>query len=440
MEQPSGKWDHARATPEEAFNRALRRAKSDSRTWLTIKAGLAAVGAVKAYLAQRRPRALSDRRLDRLHRMVAEVSIAGMRRALVKLLETLSTNSNRTRVLDATANFAESLHRAGRFELAAVVHRYVLEEATDCEEFDFASAHFRLGYCLRELGDLKAADHQYGLGLTWATEHDDARAILRLDLALANLARVRGNPEEARMWADSALSGAMILRDPELITKAAQVRGNLAYDRAEWIQAVQFHARALRTVTAWYEIDRQAALEGRCRLLNDIGLGLHRLGLHGEARNAWMTAHLMTTERMTRWTASINLMALAALDGLPDSFEHHREFLENARLPARVGVVYLEELADAYMELNRLNEARDTYRRLAHLAAQHGFVPFAHYAWQGLSGTLIRVRPIRSTQVPTEIAALVDEVRRLSTLPSLLARGISPSGLVKRLRRGRRRR
>jgi tetratricopeptide (TPR) repeat protein len=442
MDNPSRR--PAYDTPETVFTHAIRETRPGSRTFRAHRAGRLVIRALANYLSSHGPRPLSARRLDRLHREVAAVPDGRLRRALTKIVEAMSGIQTVRQVVNVTSNYGEVLHRIGRFDLGAAVHNFVLQRAPEHDGFDFGRCHLRLGYCLRELGLVQAAEQQFEFGHAWALAHRDARAMLHLKMVRANLARKCGRLDEATTWLDEALASATVLADPEFIARASQERGILAHETLDWIAALGYYERTLDAVAAWAVTDARRAMETRHRVMNDIGVALRHLGLYDDARQVWIAVRLTATENFTRWSAAINLMGLAAIEGREKAFFHHDYILKRAPLAAHLRVTYLEERADGLVELGLAKEARATYRRLALLADKSGRVPSARYAFEALSGTVVRIRAIRLSDPPPEIARFVTEVRRLSDFSALIAEaherpprpGDDPPG--KGLRRGRR--
>src|ERR1700722_7312216 len=100
--------------------------------------------------------------------------------------------------------YAQRLHKGGCFDLAIAVYRRIIDCAEMCQGFDLATAHLRLGYCLRESGDFTGADTEFELGMVRAMRYGETRAALNLKVARASLACMRGSIDDAESWTTAA--------------------------------------------------------------------------------------------------------------------------------------------------------------------------------------------------------------------------------------------
>jgi tetratricopeptide (TPR) repeat protein len=432
--------------PYAIFVFALARTRKGSPTWHGIDAGRQVLACADECIAPRAPRRRPGvRKMDALRRVVALVPSPLMRMALTGVVDTLQGFAPPESTLIALAGYAQRLHKSGHFDLAIAVYRRIVDCGDMCTGFDLATAHLRLGYCLRESGDFDGADTEFELGIVRALRYGEARAALNLKIGRASLACMRGSIDDAESWTASALMSAESLGDQCLIARAAHERGNAARERGHFVEALRWHERAMQATSLWLRTGDVGAREAQSRLLNDVGVVFYRMGLHDHARSACQTVFLTARERSIRWTACINLLALAAADNHRDSFEQHRSTLDRTPLPARLLAIYLEELGDGCLAFNESAEARDAYMRLARLAEKHGMTRFARRAFDALRGAPRDPMPLapRTDDVPPEIAEFVAAVDGLSELSQRLAAGrgefhTTAGALATRLRRGRR--
>jgi tetratricopeptide (TPR) repeat protein len=432
--------------PYAVFTVALQRAHRGSPTWHTAYAGRMVLVCADDCIAPRRPRRRPGvRKMDGLRRAVALVPSPLMRMALSGLVDTLQGFVPAESTLIAMVGYAQRLHKSGHFDLAVAVYRRIVDCAESCPGFDLATAHLRLGYCLRESGDFTGADTEFELGILRAIRYGEVRAALNLKIARASLACMRGNIDDAESWTTTALASAESLGDPCLIARAAHERGNAARERGHFVEALRWHERAMHATSLWLRTGDPAAREAQSRLLADIGVVFYRMGLYDHARSACQTVFLTSRERSVRWAACINLLALAAADNHRDSFDQHRATLDRTPLPARLLAIYLEELGDGWLAFNQGADAREAYMRLARLAEKHGLTRSARRAFDALRGAPRDAVPFvpRTDDVPPEVADFVAAVGQLSELPQRLAAGrgefhTTAGALATRLRRGRR--
>jgi tetratricopeptide (TPR) repeat protein len=363
--------------------------------------------------------------MDMLRRAVASVPSPLMRMALTGVVDTLQGFVPPESTLIALVGYAQRLHKSGHFDLAIAVYRRIVDCGDSCSGFDLATAHLRLGYCLRESGDFDGADAEFELGILRAMRYGETRAALNLKIARASLACMRGNIDDAESWTTSALASAESLGDDCLIARAAHERGNAARERGQFVEALRWHERAMDATSLWLRSGDPAAREGQSRPLGDIGVVFYRMGLHDHARSACQTVYLTARERSIRWAACINLLMLAAADNHRDSFDQHRAMLDRTPLPARLLAVYLEELGDGWLAFNDADAAREAYMRLARLAEKHGLTRCACRAFDALRGATRDSGQLamRSDDVPPEVAEFVAAVGRSGELSQRLALG-----------------
>jgi len=432
--------------PYEVFSLTLSRGRKGSPTWHALHAGRMVLQCADACIAPRSPRRRPGvRKMDMLRRAVASVPSPVMRMALTGVVDTLQGFVPPESTLIALVGYAQRLHKSGHFDLAIAVYRRIVDCGESCPGFDLATAHLRLGYCLRESGDFDGADTEFELGIARAIRYGEVRPALNLKIARASLACMRGNIEDAESWTTSVLASAESLGDQCLIARAAHERGNAVRERGDFVEALFWHERAMEATSVWLRTGDPAAREAQSRLLNDIGVVFYRMGLHDHARSACQTVFLTTRERSNRWAACINLLMLAAADNHRDSFDQHRATLDKIPLPARLLAIYLEELGDGWLAFDDPDAARDAYMRLARLAEKHGLTRFARRAFDALRGAPRDSVPLaaRTEDVPPEIADFVATVGRLGELSQRLAAGrgeyhAAAGALATRLRRGRR--
>jgi tetratricopeptide (TPR) repeat protein len=363
------------------------------------------------------------RKADALRRAIAATPSGLTHQALWALWDTISGHREAAAVLCAMSAYGERLHKEGRVDLAADVHQRVVDLGRLAESFDFATAHRRLAYCLREQARLEEASSHYDRGLTHAIGAADARTAIHIMIGQAKITRMRGNLPLAASELDNALGGAEALSDNHLIALAALERGNVALDRDALIEALNYFERALQATTAWSVSDDPGAFETHTRVLTDIGVALYHLGLHDDARQVCLTVYLTAPERLTRWGAGITLIALAAADGYPDSFDHYRVALARAPMPALLRAAYHEEVGDACMAFGRIEDARRAYQDELRIGERHGLGGREFRALSALQGTPedLSLRAPRRTDVPPEIVSLVHTVRQVGTLEYRLA-------------------
>ena len=259
--------------------------------------------------------------------------------------------------------YGRSLELDGRYALAADVYETVAGYANPVEHADLTiDTHMRLGYCLRVLGRFDEASIAYGAAKQLSAMSGDTVKALRGRVADANLALARGNLPAAAAILEETIQAAEgdALHDVRMIA---------LHDRA----VVAFHAGTVEDAVrlAFQSLEGTRAPMARDRLLSDIAAMWVELGVRAAARDAFLILLATAQEQYTRWLATVNLMELAALDGIEVAFEQYRRELATVALPADLAASSQLVAGQGYLLLGRATAARRALTRAAELAEQH---------------------------------------------------------------------
>jgi tetratricopeptide (TPR) repeat protein len=262
-----------------------------------------------------------------------------------------------------------------------------------------------LGYCRRQLGDLRSASRAFRRGRAAAGAIGDVASVLRIRVSEANMVTHRGNLPLASRLLDEIVADARAGHHWEPLAMALHDRGCLACDRGRPADAVADLFEALERYT---DAARQQ------RALADLARALAAVGCTDAARDALTVVFQCADDRDCRWGAAINLLEIASLAGDDAAFERYCAWVSAESLPARMTASYLLRLAEAHQRAGRLAESAAAYRRLLAHAEQHTLNEYAMVADAGIGGLhrLDPIPPVRPVPILREVSAFLRARRK----------------------------
>lgn len=377
---------------------------------MRVQTGLQILLLVDRHLARKRPRALGWRTLTRLRGEVAKIRRPTVQYRLTQILEAIAAPSGPRILGRQLLRYADQLERSGEFSLAIDVHRLLIRRSEQRSGFGLIRAYSHLGYCLRESGSTDEGLRVYKEGVEWAARHRNHRMVAHLKIGQANTLRAIGRLTDARAILDSVLERSRTLGDRNLLGRAAHERGIVAHQLGNYVDALTCYADALAS------FHKRGP---RTRLLNDIGLSSWRVGLINVARKAFVHNYLTAPESFVRWSAGVNLMALATTSGHEDSFHQYCGALARAPLPARLRQAYWLEYGDGCVRFGDSATARMAHLNAIRLADEYrlkGCLRDAYLAFLGLRPSSPEVQ-IQPAALPPPVQRLIAYVSQLSELP-----------------------
>ncbi|HEU4630376.1 MAG TPA: hypothetical protein VFS08_11570 [Gemmatimonadaceae bacterium] len=347
------------------FFEALANTAEDTPDWAAVTAGLGVLRLVDEWMAGG---AVTRLRVRPAALAVEQVELGKPARAVLQGIVGVLAGSEAPsldQLLPRLFAYGRALELDGRYALAADVYESVVGAATPVEDHAdlVIDTHMRLGYCLRVLGRFDEAAATYATAKELSGLTGNTVKALRGRVADANLALARGNLPAAAAILEETIRAAEgdALHDVRMIA---------LHDRA----AVAFHAGAYEEAVrlAFQALEGTRAPMARDRLLSDIAAMWVQLGVRDAARDALLTLLATAQEQYTRWLATVNLMDLAALDGIEVVFEQYRRELAAAALPVDLAASSQLVAGQGYRLLGRTTAARRALTRATELARQHG--------------------------------------------------------------------
>ncbi len=341
-------FDHTEGARHLPFFAELASMEDGDANWRSVSAGLVVLRLVDAWIEEGAAAVTADGWGVRSVEAAVEEMPSGepARAVLRSILNAVrsSPTSDTHAIAPRLMAYARSLDLDAKFELAADVYETIIAHVHPVEESDVAiAAHLRLGYCHRTLGALDEAAQSYEAASAIARNVDDMFGILRAQIGAAKIAMARGNMPSAERLLDDTISQAAEREDlVDVRAMALQDRADVAFHRGRYDIAVELAYASL-------ELTRDP--RDRDRLLGGIAGAFYMLGVRSAARDAYLIIESTTQEEYLRWSASINLMEIAARDGSMPVFERYRRALATQPFPPVLEAQFYLQAAESYEAL-----------------------------------------------------------------------------------------
>jgi hypothetical protein len=188
------------------------------------------------------------------------------------------------------------------------------------------------------------------------------------------------------------------------------------HSRAAVAQRRGQHAEGLKLAHEALNLTKRAS--ERDLVLEDIAGLFTELGLHDSARDAHMILAATAQTKFVRWTATLNLMELAGLDGMEDAFDAYAKELADAPLGFWVRSHYLLFLGEGLVRFGRLEAAEQALREAAAFAQANQVHQVVFKSQDVLAGVRSTPRPAGpfaapASWIPEEVAPVVATISEL---------------------------
>lgn len=362
-------FDDERALRHLAFFEELATSEESDSAWPAVSAGLVVLRLIDAWVEDGKAIVPGDAWGVRAVRAAIEDiprdrPVRAILGSIVDALERAEPNDMHALAPRLIA-YARALEFDARWSLAADVYRTVIAHAHPTEDTDFAiDAHVQLGMCLRQLGDLTAADEAYRTASAVAASASDEVGVLRGRLGEGKVAIARGNLPRAEAILDEAIEAAEGAGMRAVRVSARHDRAMVAGLRGDFELAIQFAYSALA--------DAELPAE-RDRILADIGAAFMELGVYTSASDAFVVLARAAQEQYVRWTAKLNLLDIAQKTGAQPLFERYRRDLAAAPLPPMLAAHYELYLGQGQLRFGQAAEGMVALERALRVATAHSY-------------------------------------------------------------------
>ena len=377
-----------------AYFDELSRLDEADDAWKEITAGLVVLRLVDRWLEEGASVVAADAWgytsvVDAVDAIPVGRPVRGMLRSVVDAMAAASTPNFRT-VAPRLMAYARALDFDARWSLAVDVYHTVIAFSEPLENADtVVAAHLRLGYCLRQLGEIDQSASAYAMAGRIAEQTGDMIGVLRARIGDAKIAMLRGNLPRAELMLDETIEDAAKQRLPGIESMALQDRASVAGMRGDHELAVRLAYRAL---------EGSESERNRDRILHDIAACFYKLGVRTAARDAFSILVATGQEAYMRWSSTIHLLSLAADDGVGPMFERYRQELSAQPLPPDLRAEFELNTGRGYVALGHFEEAASWLEMAAGTASAHGL----HQTVFEAEAELVNVRTARRRVIRDE--------------------------------------
>jgi hypothetical protein len=153
-------------------------------------------------------------------------------------------------------------------------------------------------------------------------------------------------------------------------------------------------------------------------VLEDIAAIFTDLGMRDSARDAHLVLTATAQSKLVRWTATVNLLELASVDGMEDAFDSYASQLASAPTGPWVRSHFLLFLGEGLHRLGRVAQAEEALREAVAFSESNQFHEIAFRAQSALvavrstprAGSSFAAAP---TWVPDDVASVVRAISEL---------------------------
>jgi tetratricopeptide (TPR) repeat protein len=322
--------------------------REDSASWRSVFAGLSVLRLVDTY-ATSSP--VNWAQLHSVRAAVDEMSEGDLVRGV--LTNVLEEITNRNNVDDTVCTSLLAYGRALDYEaswgLATDVFSTVAKLAKPEHNPRLAvEANVAVGGAARRNADWDTSARAYSQAAYIADTLGDRPGVLTVQVGIANTYLAKGNLPQAQTILDDVIVQARDLELPDVQGMALHSRAALATRRGEHAEGLKLAYEALSLTSQPSEKDL---------VLGDIAAMFIELGMTEPARDAHLVLAATAQTKFARWSATLNLMDIASLDGMEEAFDTYARELASAPLGAWVRSHYLLSLGEGFHRFGRAEAA-----------------------------------------------------------------------------------
>ena len=389
----------------------LSRLRESDDAWHTTTAGLVVLRLVDAWIEEGPSAVAADAWGPRAVRTaIDEIRARTPVRSILSGVVDAMTGSKTVdigKVAPRLMAYARSLDFEGKWQLAIDVYQTVVAHVHPVHEPDLAiDANMRLGYCGRMVGDWDLAATGYGQAGQIAEREGDLMGVLRSQIGVAKLSLSRGNMPRAESMLDETIERADANGFTELRAIALHDRATVAHARGDYHRAIRFAYEALDGITM---------PSARDRVLADVATFFLALGVRSAARDAYLILAATAQEQYSRWSSTLNLMEIAALDKCEPAFEQYRRELSEAPLPPRLEAQYHLQAGIGHDIFGNADSARESVEQAMEVASKHQLHQIAFQAAECLKQVMKGIRrvPQPTSFESADLAPVAEALREM---------------------------
>jgi tetratricopeptide (TPR) repeat protein len=387
--------------------------QEDSASWRSVFAGLSVLRLVDAYNPTGPATAPANwAQLHAVRAAIEEMSEGdAVRGVLICVLEEITTrNKIDETVCAALLGYGRALDYEANWGLAVDVFSTVATIARPERNARLAvEAQTAVGGAARRNGDWETSGRAYSQAAYIADTLGDRPGVLGVQIGIANTYLAKGNLPQAETILDDVIVQARDQEFPGIQSLALHSRASLAHRRGE-------HAEGLKL--AYEALSLAAKPSDRDFILEDIAALFTELGLRDSARDAHLVLTATAQSKLVRWTATLNLMELASIDGLPEAFDSYARELARAPMGPWIRSHYLLFLGEGLSRFGRQDAAIDALQEAQSFAESNQIHQIAFKAQSALAEVRSASRAVPNftpppTWVPDDVGTVVRAISEL---------------------------
>jgi len=387
--------------------------KEDSSCWRSAFAGLSVLRLVDAYVdtgPSNDPAGWAQ-----LHSVRAAIEAVNEGDPVRGVLITVFEGLNRRGAVDETIctsllAYGRALDYEASWGLATDVFSTVAKLTRPEKNARLAvEAHVAAGGAARRNGDWDTSARAYSQAAYIADTLGDRPGVLTVQVGIANTYLAKGNLPQAETILDDVIVQARDQALPEVQGMALHSRAVIAQKRGDFAEGLKLAYDALQhTVNP----------ATRDFVLEDIAAIFTDLGMRDSARDAHLVLTATAQSKLVRWTATVNLLELASVDGMEDAFDSYASQLASAPTGPWVRSHFLLFLGEGLHRLGRVAQAEEALREAVAFSESNQFHEIAFRAQSALvavrstprAGSSFAAAP---TWVPDDVASVVRAISEL---------------------------
>ncbi len=387
--------------------------QEDSASWRAVFAGLSVLRLVDAYTDT--GSSVDPANWAQLHSVRTAIEAVGegdpVRGVLTNVLEEVT----KRRKIDDTVSasllaYGRALDYEAAWGLAIDVFSTVAKLTPPERNPKLAvEAHVAAGGAARRNGDWEISARAYSQAAYIADTLGDRQGVLTVQVGIANTYMAKGNLPQAQTILDDVLVQARDQELPQVQAIALHSRAALAHHKGDNTEGIKLAHEALSLTASPAERDS---------VLEDIAAMFTALGLRDAARDAHLILAATARNKMVQATGTINLMELAAVDGMSEAFDSYARELASARLSPWLRAHYLLYLGEGMDQLGRRDASEDALKEAISFADANQIHQVSFKAQSALSAVRSAARSSKPfvappTWVPEEVSTVVRAMSEL---------------------------
>ncbi|HEX9249795.1 MAG TPA: hypothetical protein VF856_09855, partial [Gemmatimonadaceae bacterium] len=381
--------------------------QEDSASWRAVFAGLSVLRLVDAYTDT--GSSVDPANWAQLHSVRTAIEAVGegdpVRGVLTNVLEEVTKSRKIDDAVSASLlAYGRALDYQAAWGLAVDVFSVVAKMTAPERNPKLAvDAHVAVGGAARRNGDWEISARAYSQAAYIADTLGDRQGVLTVQVGIANTYMAKGNLPQAQTILDDVLVQARDQELPQVQAIALHSRAALAHHKGENSEGIKLAHEALSLTESPSERDS---------VLEDIAAMFTAIGLRDAARDAHLVLAATARNKTVQATGTINLMELAAIDGMSEAFDSYARELASARLSPWLRAHYLLYLGEGMDRLGRRDASEDALKEAISFADANQIHQVSFKAQSALSAVRSAARSSKPfvappTWVPEEVSAVV---------------------------------